>query len=114
MKTFDIFPDGISNENKEFLNKFSQEMDTKRIVTNSVYGPYGKIELPAKNRYVRDTPENRKLLSEKFGDSKISNLNQQTYLVIDIESKKWDITFDFQWLYTNQPPLTPIDEILSL
>lgn len=93
-------------------DRFKTQFDSEE--KQEVNGPYGKTFLPGKNKYVRDTIENRKLLSEKFGDSKMSHANIQTYLVIDVENKVWDPTFDFQWLYTNQPPLTPIDEILSL
>ena len=139
MEILEIYPDGINEEQKRFMKKPFDEMVDKRksrkLILAGVYGtidsdrfktqfdseekqevngPYEKTFLPGKNKYVRDTIENRKLLSEKFGDSKMSHANIQTYLVIDAENKVWDPTFDFQWLYTNQPPLTPIDEILSL
>lgn len=69
------------------------------------------LEFPDHLRYLRDTESNRQDLIEKYGDQKHQFFNNQAYIEFDINTKKWNSTPSFQWLYRNQPTLISVDEL---
>ena len=90
-----------------------KEQDNYQIVD----GPYGQTKLPANKRYIIDNEENRLLMKEYFGKSTydvVINSLGYCYLEFDIKTHKWKPSFSYQWLYTNQPPLTDIIDIIDM
>lgn len=75
--------------------------------------PYKIEEFPDHIKYVIRTNENENKLSELLGDSILSKMKSY-YIEINLEEKEWYPSFDHCWLYRNQPPLTPIEDIEKL
>jgi hypothetical protein len=73
-----------------------------------IKGFYGETELPDDKLWVKDSVENRLFFKCKFGEAKYEHPDF-AYIEFDMKTKSWKPTFSFQWLYTNQPPLTNID-----
>ena len=73
-----------------------------------INGIYGQSELPDNKLWIRDSFENRFILETKFGKPKIE-FPGFGYIEFDIIEKSWTTTPAFQWLYSNQPPLTDIN-----
>ena len=73
--------------------------------------PYPVETYPENVKYVLDTPYNRSILTNKYGESRLGIINNQTYLEINVKDQTWRPTFDFQWLYRNPPPLIILEEL---
>jgi hypothetical protein len=73
--------------------------------------PYPEETYPENVKYILDTPFNRSELIKLYGESRLGNILEHTYIEIDMTEKTWRPTFAFQWLYRNSPPLTTLVEI---
>lgn len=76
---------------------------------------YKKEAFPEHIKFVRNSDENRKRLTEKFGESTLwqDSMKNNAYIRVDLQEERWNPTFDFEWLYTNQPDLVDIKEIVG-
>lgn len=82
-----------------------------------LFKPYGEEKYRPGIYYINDNTENRMTLNYiGLEGSPQMWLKQSTYLYIevDLNSKKWRTTFDYEWLYRNPPTLSTITEIHNL
>jgi len=82
-----------------------------------VYQPYPKEKFPRHIKFCKNTKYNRSILIEKYGDDSLAfhpDFLKNAYIRIDTKAKKWNIEFDFAWLYRNQPPLLEVSELIKL
>lgn len=59
--------------------------------------------------YIRDTPTNRELIKSILGEAKLE-IPMEAYIVINQDTKEWETTFVFEWLYRNAPPHILLDK----
>lgn len=75
--------------------------------------PYTKETFQDHIKYISDTNENREILSNRFGKPTFQ-FDSYTYIEIDLLNKTWRSCLGYEWLYRNTPPLTSIDDLLTL
>lgn len=73
---------------------------------------YVKEFFPANKVYIKDTDENRRKMSEKYGVHKFGDLWDYSYIELDTDTNEWRTCFSFEWLYRNSPPLKDINEVI--
>ena len=80
-----------------------------------IFRPHTEEVYPRETLYIKDTIENRTLLSLRYGNQPCPDifLHQYSYIKFNIIEGTWTSSFDFEWLYRNTPPLTPIEEIIK-
>jgi hypothetical protein len=81
-----------------------------------MYSIFGEKTYPENEVYLRDTPENRMFLETRFGkgDTVMKQDKCSGYLMFDKNTSKWKVTLDFQFLYTDQPELWSIEDVMDL
>lgn len=77
-----------------------------------MYFPYNTEFFSSNIKHIKDTVQNRVLLENMLGKGDVWD-HQYSYIKINIEDKTWMTSFDFEWLYRNQPPLITIEELQS-
>jgi hypothetical protein len=77
-----------------------------------INGVYGVSKLPDNILWVKDSLQNRLLFENEFGETKLK-FDDYAYIEFNTIDRTWNTTFSFQWLYTNQPPLTDINELIE-
>jgi hypothetical protein len=75
--------------------------------------PYPKETFPDNIIFVKDTSENRMLLSNCKTVSCKFWSDDYSYLKINLEKRLCQSSLSFEWLYRNQPLLTSIEEALT-
>ena len=80
--------------------------------SKKIYRPYPEEKYPENILYLKDNPNNRQILLYHFPKPKWL-LDNYAYIEFDINTKTWENTPDFRWMYTNQPPLTDIKKIIK-
>ena len=75
--------------------------------------PYRIETFPEHLKYLIRTPRTESKLIELFGKSPLSSM-QSYYIEVDLKRRTWNPSFDYCWLYRNQPPISTVEEIKQL
>ena len=97
------------------LIKEMEEKISKNIRKNQALSPYAKKEtFPENIKYIKDTENNRGVLTLKLGNPKFVQNCEYSYIEVNTKEKTWRTCFSFEWLYRNQPPLMNINQLIKL
>ena len=99
-------------KHKELSEQINNNINQKCVT----YTPYPQETFPEHILFMKDTNENRGILTLQLSDQKIEPLMSKdfTYIEINLVEKSWRVCNAFEWLYRNSPPLIDIEDLLSL
>lgn len=72
---------------------------------------YVKEVFPDNKVYIKDTDENRRIMTQKYGINKLGDLWDYSYIELDTDTNEWRTCLSFEWLYRNQPSLKNINDL---
>jgi hypothetical protein len=94
----------------EIVNDFRKDLACMREIA-----PVGGYMTSSSVLYVEDTPDNRKIMTENFGELMFDKMfeNSWSYIQFNKYTRQWTPSMSYEWLYVPQPKLTTMEEILK-
>ena len=106
--------ENIQKEESKLIKEMEEKIE-KNIRKNQALAPYAKKEtFPEHIKYIKDTDNNRGVLTLKLGNPKFVQNWEHSYIEINTKEKTWRTCNSFEWLYRNQPPLMNINHLIKL